>query len=163
MDRHTGSGDGQWHWVLRAVHRQTTGRRERAGWAGVRGLGAESRAGAGLGLPSTRTWPSRRGGAAWAGQLSSSSSSCWESLSEKNGGRQGENTASQAQVGRCPAHVAARTCADHWTLEEQDEGPWPALPLREGTKSRQWGDLFTAAPLSLDQGCVQGSDSWAGL
>lgn len=107
--------------------------------AGVRGLGAESRAGAGLGLLSTRTRPSRSGEVAWAGWLSSAPSSCWESLSEKNGGQQGENAAYQAQVGRCPAHVAARPCADPLTLKEQDEGPWPALPLREGTKSRQLG------------------------
>lgn len=103
-----------------------------------RGLGAESKAGAGLGLLSTRTRPNRRGEVAWASRLSSSPSSCWESLSEKNRG-QGENAAYQAQVGRCPAHVAARPCANPLTLEEQDKGPWPALPLREGTKSRQLG------------------------
>lgn len=78
---------------------------------------------------------------AWAGQLSSPSSSCWESLSEKEwGSGRGKKHCFSGPGRQVPSTaMAARTCADHWTLEEQDEGPWPALPLREGTKSRQWG------------------------
>lgn len=47
MDRHIGSGDGQWHWVLGAVHGQ-----KGEDWLGRESEGWELRAGRELGWAS---------------------------------------------------------------------------------------------------------------